>query len=74
LDGERWSVLKLPEVDSTFGDLYQVTFAPIRSKLLLTGIELKVFNYLLGPKLAQAVSQALGAFPNKIIEFRLQTS
>ena len=38
-------------------------FAPIRLKLLLTGIELKVFNQLSEPKSADVVAQALGAHP-----------
>ena len=38
-------------------------FAPIRSKLLLTGIELKIFNHLSEPRPADAVAQALGTHP-----------
>ncbi|MFB0504290.1 MAG: methyltransferase, partial [Candidatus Bathyarchaeia archaeon] len=37
--------------------------APIRSKLLLTGIELKVFNQLSEPRSADAMAQALGTHP-----------
>ena len=51
---------KLPEVNVSFGDLYQMLIAPIKSKLLLTGIELKVFNQLSEPKSAEAVAKALG--------------
>jgi hypothetical protein len=40
---------KLPEVKESFGALYQMLIAPIKSKLLLTGIELKVFNHLSEP-------------------------
>jgi hypothetical protein len=35
--------------------------APIRSKLLLTGIELRVFNQLSKPKTADVVGEAIGA-------------
>jgi hypothetical protein len=41
--------MKLPEVNIDYGNLYKMTFTPIRSKLLLTGIELKVFNQLSEP-------------------------
>ena len=37
---------KLPEVKVVFEDLYRMLVTPIRSKLLLTGIERKVFNQL----------------------------
>jgi len=54
---------KLPEVNIDFGDLYRMLIAPIRSKLLLTGIELKVFNYLSKPKSAKDIAEALGSHP-----------
>jgi len=53
----------LPEVNVSFGDLYRMVVAPVRSKLLLTGIELKVFNQLSKPKSADAVAQAIGTHP-----------
>ena len=51
---------KLPEVTLSYESLYQMLIAPIRSKLLLTGIELKVFNYLSEPKSADAVAKTIG--------------
>jgi len=54
---------KLPEVNQSFEDLFKTLFAPIRSKLLMTGIELKVFNALSEPKSADAVAQAIGTHP-----------
>jgi predicted TPR repeat methyltransferase len=56
--------MKLPEVKIDYGDLYKITFAPIRSQLLLTGIELKVFNYLSKPTSAEDVAQAIRTHPN----------
>jgi len=53
----------LPKVNVSFGDLYRMVVAPVRSKLLLTGIELKVFNQLSEPKSADAVAQAIGTHP-----------
>jgi len=51
---------KLPEVNVSFEDLYRMLVAPIRSKLLLTGIELKVFNHLSELRSAEAVAEAIG--------------
>ena len=52
---------KLPEVNVSFEELYRVLVAPIQSKLLLTGIELKVFNQLSEPASADAVADAIGS-------------
>jgi len=56
-------MMKLPKVNVSFGDLCRMVVAPIRSKLLLTGIELKVFNQLSEPRSADAVAQAIGTHP-----------
>ena len=53
-------MMKLPEVNVSYGDLYIMLIAPIRSKLLLTGVELKVFNHLSEPRSADAVAEAIG--------------
>ena len=53
----------LPETNTSFGDLYRMIVEPVRSKLLLTGIELKVFNQLSEPKPADAVVHAIGTHP-----------
>ena len=52
---------KLPKVDVSFENLYRMLIAPIRSKLLLAGIEIKVFSQLSEPKSAEAVAEAIGA-------------
>ncbi len=54
---------KLPEVNESFEELYRMLVAPIKSKLLLTGIELKVFDQLSEPKSADAVAEAIGSHP-----------
>ena len=54
---------QLPEVNASFEDLYGILIAPIQSKLLITGIELKVFNHLGEPKAADAVAAAIGSHP-----------
>jgi SAM-dependent methyltransferase len=51
---------KLPEVNVSFEDLHRMLIGPIKSKLLLTGIELGVFNHLSEPRSANAVAEALG--------------
>ncbi|MEA1894357.1 MAG: methyltransferase, partial [Euryarchaeota archaeon] len=43
--------------------LYGMLIAPIRSKLMLVGIELGVFNHLSGPKTADTVAAAIGSHP-----------
>nr|CBH38866.1 conserved hypothetical protein, O-methyltransferase family [uncultured archaeon] len=54
---------KLPEVNESFEELYRMLIAPIKSKLLLTSIELKVFDQLSEPRSAEAVAEALGTHP-----------
>ena len=54
---------KLPEVKESFEELYRMLIASIKSKLLLTGIELKVFEQLSEPRSAEAVAKTLSAHP-----------
>lgn len=54
---------KLPEVNLSFDGLFSMLIAPIKSKLMLTGIELKVFNQLSEPMSAEAIAQAIGTHP-----------
>ena len=56
--------MKLPELNIDYGNLYEMIFSPIRSKLLLTGIELKVFNHLSEPISAEDVAQAIQTHPS----------
>jgi hypothetical protein len=53
----------LPEVNLSYEGLYDMLIAPIRSKLLLTGIELKVFNVLSEPKQSKDVAKVIGTHP-----------
>ena len=55
--------MQLPKLDMTYGMLYRMIFSPIRSRLLLTGIELKVFNHLSEPVSAGKVAQTLDSHP-----------
>ncbi len=54
---------ELPEVDLGFDELLRILVGSLRSKLLLTGIELGVFNHLSGPKSSDDVAKALGTHP-----------
>jgi len=54
---------KLPRVNLSYESLYQMLIVPIHSKLLLTGIELKVFNVLSEPKPSKDVAKAIGTHP-----------
>lgn len=54
---------KLPEVNLNYEGLYRMLIAPIKTKLMLTGIELKVFNQLYEPTSAEAVAEAIGTHP-----------
>jgi predicted O-methyltransferase YrrM len=51
---------KLPEMNLSYEVLYKMLITSIRSKLLLTGIELKVFNVLSEPKSSKDVAKAIG--------------
>jgi len=54
---------KLPEINVTFNELYRILSGPVQSKLLLTGIELKVFNHLSEPKSSDDVAKAIETHP-----------
>jgi len=56
-------MMKLPEVKVGYEGLVKMFIAPIRWKLLLTGIELKVFDQLSEAKSANAVAKAIGTNP-----------
>jgi SAM-dependent methyltransferase len=61
--------MELPKLDMDYGALYRMIFSPIRSKLLLTGIELKVFNYMFDPVSAEEVAQTIDAHPRNMSLF-----
>ncbi len=54
---------KLPKINVSFEDMYEILIAPIRSKLPLTGTELKVFNQLSEPRSARVVADAINSHP-----------
>jgi SAM-dependent methyltransferase len=54
---------KLPKVNLSYESLYKMLIVPIRSKLLLTGIELKVFDVLSESKPSKDVAKIIGTHP-----------
>jgi len=65
----RGHAMQLPKVNMDYGKLYRMIFSPIRSKLLLTGIELKIFNYMSDPVSAEEVAQTIDAHPRNLSLF-----
>lgn len=53
----------IPELHADCSELCASLYAPIRYKLLLAAIELKVFNELSEPGSAEAVARAMGSHP-----------
>lgn len=56
-------MIKLPQVDVGFDELYRMIIEPIRAKLMLTAIELGVFDQLSEPGSAEDVARAIGTHP-----------
>jgi hypothetical protein len=54
---------KLPEVDLSFAELYELVIAPIKTRLLLAAIEFGVFDLLIEPGSSEDVAEILGAHP-----------
>jgi SAM-dependent methyltransferase len=54
---------KFPELPLSFAELYALVLAPIKTKILLTGIELKVFDHLCEPVPAETVAAAIDSHP-----------
>jgi hypothetical protein len=51
------------ENQDDFSELYKLLIAPIRARLLLTGIELEVFNHLCEPESAENLAAAMDTHP-----------
>jgi len=56
---------KLPVVNLNFIDLYRLVISPIKTSLLLAGIELRVFDLLSDPRSAEDVAEILKTHPEK---------
>ena len=53
----------LPEINISFEELNRIIMGPIRSKLLLTGIELKIFNHLCNACSERDLAEVIGTHP-----------
>lgn len=51
--------MNLPEVNVSCEELYRMLYAPIKAKLMMSGIELNVFNQLSEPKSAEEVAKEI---------------
>lgn len=60
---------KFPELNNDFGDIHKMLIDRIRGKLLLTAIELKVFNHLTEPKSAEDIAKAISGHPGNTRHF-----
>ena len=59
----------LPEINVSFEGLNSIIMGPIRSKLLLTGIELEVFNHLSKPCSATDLAEVIDTHPENTRRF-----
>ena len=61
--------MSLPKINISPEKLYQMSFAAIQTKLLITAIELKIFNHLSEPKTADQVAEAINSHPRNTMLF-----
>jgi len=59
----------LPQVTEDFTELYDLISAQIRAKLMMAGLELKIFNVLTDFKPAAEVARGIGAHPENTRRF-----
>jgi SAM-dependent methyltransferase len=60
---------KLPVTAMNYGELYQILTGPIKTKLMMTGIELKIFNRLETFRSAEDVARDAGTHPENTQRF-----
>ena len=60
---------KLPELNVSFKEFYRIFFEPVRAKIMMTGLELKIFNHLSEPVSAEAVASAIYSNPENTVYF-----
>ncbi len=54
---------QLPAATMDYGELYQIVTGPVKTRLMMTGIELKIFNRLETFRSAEEVARELDAHP-----------
>jgi hypothetical protein len=60
---------KLPELHFSFEEFYRIFFEPVRAKIMMTGMELKIFNHLSEPVSAETVASAICSNPENTVYF-----
>lgn len=60
---------KLPELNVSFEKFYRIFFEPVRAKIMMTGMELKIFNHLSEPVSAETVASAICSNPENTVYF-----
>jgi len=60
---EEAKVISLPETSMDYGDLFQILMGPVKARLMMTGIELGIFNRLGTFLSAEDVARDMGAHP-----------
>lgn len=60
---------QLPELNVSFEEFYRIFFEPVRAKIMMTGLELKIFNHLSEPVSAETVASAIGSNPKNTVYF-----
>jgi len=63
------SMTGLSETPIDYGDLFQILMGPIKARLMMTGIELRVFNVLTSFRTAEDVAREIGAHPENTRRF-----
>jgi len=58
-------VINLPEVNLSIEPLTRILYGAIPTKLLLTGVELKVFSHLTEPRSAESLARRISSHPEK---------
>jgi predicted O-methyltransferase YrrM len=67
--GRYYTLIDLPDLDVDFASLNEIIRGPIRAKLLLTGIEMKLFNNLCQPCSAKELAQKMDFHPENTQHF-----
>jgi len=61
----------LPETSIDYGDLFQILMGPVKARLMMTGIEFKIFNLLKAFCSAEGVARDTRAHPENTWGWRL---
>jgi hypothetical protein len=60
---------KLPDLNVSFEKFCKIFFEPVRAKIMMTGLELKIFNHLSEPVSAEMVASAICSNPENTVYF-----